>query len=639
MTPLKIIDLFKLENLDKELQIEFSTRLTLEINSAKIILDKFKEAESIFIYTKQKEIEIILDHPYTIEKIDLGGYLAKPKNSVGKVLWIPIIPKQFKLNSQQQILDEKPAELISISWQKENGSITFSAQTDTEFYFVIWRFPFSIIDAGLLTLNSIESQQYFLWGSHAYVSKPSDLYRHLIFGSVYDLRYSWPQNKRCFSENEAHALYTIYSGLEKSTGKSIYRCFQLQLVLSVIHRQSDDGGWYHGMWTDDAECHYRLHTSGIHMLLDEYTRSKCPTVKIALEKAVNFLSKTTDQLVCGAWFLHDSLELTEAAMNKGPFRWIANKTLGKRVSNMLVLNTHLDSTIAINRYAKLTGDSQYDELIASALHSTRTVLSLKPAEWLYKPLFWAIGLTMLPTETAKRLPLPIRAIKRIASEYLIKMLPDIKARFPRLVMPNGYIDRELSLRTWAIDYQTINLMDLCRYARAFPGQLDDSILEKALEFTQTSGLIKRYQELPSGKQYAPGFWVEALYYRCLSKPDMKYRQWLAEGIIQNKVSGLGFSPSLMGTNGEAVPFEKQIQLAEINNPWISIANLSYDEAIEYLLINLSEQEVTISSLDSAINKLNWTDSLGNYMDSKNLKIQASNWIIGKNTTALYRGIN
>ncbi len=630
MITLSIPDLFSRKDYINKLSIGNAKRYIHNLTPNELIIDDFDYSKCIFIRMNQNSnIELNFDDSQALKKTAIGGYLVTPKDTIRHFSWIPQLPKARTINKVNQIISEQPIYFSEFAWGSQGGIFRVNVPEKAFFDLVIWCFPATFLNEIVKSISTHEDQSYFLWGSHNCIIKPADLYRHLIHGTVYDYRYSWPQNKRCFSENEAHALYTIYSGLEKSTGKSIYRCFQLQLILSVIHRQSDDGGWYHGMWTDDAECHYRLHTSGIHMLLDEYARNKCPTVKIALEKAVNFLSKTIDQLDCGAWFLHDSLELTEAAMNKGPFRWIANKTLGKRVSNMLVLNTHLDSTIAINRYAKLTGDSQYDELIASALHSTRAVLSLKPAEWLYKPLFWAIGLTMLPTETAKRLPLPIRAIKRIASEYLIKMLPDIKARFPRLVMPNGYIDRELSLRTWAIDYQTINLMDLCRYARAFPGQLDDSILEKALEFTQTSGLIKRYQELPSGKQYAPGFWVEALYYRCLSKPDMKYRQWLAEGIIQNKVSGLGFSPSLMGTNGEAISFKRQKQLPEINNPDIFTANLSCDETIEFLLVNLSERDITIPESNAIIRQLIWIDSLGNDLDFSDLKIAANDWIIGK----------
>ncbi|MBU2571543.1 MAG: hypothetical protein KJ725_16240 [Gammaproteobacteria bacterium] len=396
-----------------------------------------------------------------------------------------------------------------------------------------------------------------------------------------------------------------------------------------MQRQAEDGGWYHGMWTDSSECHYRLHTSGVHLLMDEYARSGCSTVKTALEKAVAFLSKTADRLDCGVWFLHDSLELSEAAMNKGPFQWIPNRTLGKSVSNMLVLNTHLDTTIALNRYAQLTGDRQYDGLISSALNAMRTVLSLKPADWFYKPLFWAIGLTMLPTSTAARLPLPVRAIKRFAGQYLIKKLPDIKAKFPRLVMPNGYIDRELSLRTWAIDYQTINLMDLARFARAFPGQFDESILDKALAFTHDSGLIERYGELQPGKRYAPGFWMEALYHRCLAKPDMKYRHWLAEALLQCYDSELGIAPSLLGANGEAVSYTDQVASPLIENKAILSANLSRKDSIELLLVNISDKPIECPPLAKPFDRLYWSDTDEKPVDSDLLCIAGRSWLIGR----------
>ena len=410
----------------------------------------------------------------------------------------------------------------------------------------------------------------------------------------------------------------------------IYRYFQQQLVLSLIQRQADDGGWYHGMWTDSSECHYRLHTSGVHLLMDEFQRTGCPQVKISLQKAVAFLSKTTDQLDCGIWFLHDSLELSEQAMNSGPFKWIANKTLGKSVSNMLVLNTHLDTTIAINRYGRITGDDQYQDLVASALLSTRAVLSLRSADWLYKPLFWAIGLTMLPTDKASKLSLPVRAIKRFAAEYLIKKLPDIKARYPRLVMPNGYIDRELSLRTWAIDYQTINLMDLARYAYSFPQAFDESILDKAIEFTQSSGLIKRYRDLSPNKRYSVGFWSEALYYRCLAKPDMKYRQWLAEAMLECHDLKFGLSPSLLGANGEALPFNQQVSVPLILNPELLMADLSYGQHKEWVLVNTSGQSVTVSWQSGQDPALTWYDSQGNQVADAMLIVNSRDWLVGVN---------
>lgn len=605
-----------------------ATRSNYDFSGQQLIVDHFDKASCAFIRVNAgQSLKLTSQKDYSFQQSLAGGYLGTSATEK-HLLWAVDLPKRRVINPDNSIQSEEPVTLSGLSWDEECGfSFEMAGFEDAVIDVVIWKFENDTDEEFAPTLP-IECYGYFLWGSHGRINKPADLYRHLIHGNVYDLRYSWPQNKKCFSENEAHALYTAFSGLEQATGKTIYRYFQQQLVLSLIQRQANDGGWYHGMWTDSSECHYRLHTSGIHLLMDEFQRTACPQVKSALVKAVAYLSKATDQLECGAWFLHDSLELSEQAMNNGPFKWIANRSLGKSVSNMLVLNTHLDSTIAINRYMQLTGDSQYKELVNSALNSTRAVLSLKPANWLYRPLFWAIGLTMIPTEKASQLSLPVRAIKRFTWQYLIKKLPDIKARFPRLLMPNGYIDRELSLRTWAIDYQPINLMDLARHAYCFPQAFDENILDEAMEFTQTSGLIKRYRELPPNKRYSVGFWSEALYYRCLAKPDMKYRHWLAEAMLDCYDLDFGMAPSLLGSNGEAVvPTERYIPPL-LDNKEILLANLSKNDVIELLLINSSNETVTLLWQKPVTPILRWFNSEGELITFDNLSIAPRNWIRG-----------
>ncbi|MEQ1622935.1 MAG: hypothetical protein ABL919_16180 [Methylococcales bacterium] len=630
MINIKLLEVFDIaDSLIAKLQIESAERSIHNFEYGQLIVDLFGEITSIFIRLNAEDlIEFILEGSYSFQSVASGGYLGQPLAADQPCLWITQLPIIRRTNESCQIMSEQQTFFSGLSWKDGGCSFSIKLSQSSFFDLNIWRLPTNFSTEQLKSRQSFETEGYFLLGSHACINKPADLYRHLIHGAVYDLRYSWPQNKKCFSENEAHALYTIYSGLEKQTGKSIYRFFQLQLVLSLIQRQADDGGWYHGMWTDSSECHYRLQTSGVHLLMDEFQRTNCPQVKAALEKAVSFLSKATDQLSCGIWFLHDSLELSEQAMNSGPFKWIANKTLGKNISNMLVLNTHLDTSVALNRYGRITGDEQYQNLVTSALNSTRAVLELKAANWLYKPLFWAIGLTMLPTEKASQLPLPVRAIKRFAWQTLIKILPDIKARFPRLVMPNGYIDRELSLRTWAIDYQSINLMDLARHAYAFPQAFNDSILDKAMEFTQTSGLIKRYRELSADKHYSVGFWSEALYYRCLTKPDTKYRQWLAEAILECHDLNFGLSPSLLGTNGEALSYDQQVQMPLTDSPGLLMANLSLGVQKEFLLVNTSESPITVSWSSAPDPELEWHDSQGNSMVNSTLIINNRDWIIG-----------
>ncbi len=632
MNIIPLSTIFKSTDSSETIQIIGAKRSVREFESGQLLVDQFDKVRCAFLrLNSDPNIELLVDNPYQFQEIKSGGYLGTPLAENQPYLWFPDLPKTRRVNVDNCILSEQPAPVYSLSWDS-NNDLSFqirsleNAVTDG----IIWQFDEDFSDDATFSLLPIEAQGYFLWGSHGCINKPADLYRHLIYGAIYDLRYSWPHNKKCFSENEAHALYTVFSGLEKTTGKAIYRYFQQQLVLSLIQRQADDGGWYHGMWTDSAECHYRLHTSGVHLLMDEFQRTGCPQVKASLQKAVAFLSKTTDQLDCGIWFLHDSLELSEQAMNSGPFKWIANKTLGKSVSNMLVLNTHLDTTIAINRYGRITGDNQYQDLVVSALISTRAVLGLRAADWLYQPLFWAIGLTMLPTDKASKLSLPVRAVKRFAADYLIKKLPDIKARFPRLVMPNGYVDRELSLRTWAIDYQTINLMDLARHAYSFPQAFDESILDKAMEFTQSSGLIKRYRDLSPDKRYSVGFWSEALYYRCLAKPDRKYRLWLVDAMLECHDLKFGMSPSLSGTNGEALPFNQQVPAPLMLNPELLMANLSHGQHKELVLVNTSEQPVIVSWQSAQNPALIWYDSQANKVTSTTLIVNSRDWLIGAN---------
>ncbi|MEI6145325.1 MAG: hypothetical protein WCP66_02775 [Methylococcales bacterium] len=631
MTIVTVSEIFTLTDYSEKLAINNADRSTYELVSGAVYADHFSSADCLFVRLQGGDnIELLFDGSYTFSQIESGGYLGRSSTVGQSCFWLPQIPFIRQINQDGQILSEQQSSLSGLSWSEQGASFSMQAPENKVVDFIIWRFSTDILIEEVHSILPSEAQGYFLWGSHGCINKPADLYRHLIHGVVYDLRYSWPHNKKCFSENEAHALYSVFSGLEKATGKAIYRYFQQQLVLSLIQKQADDGGWYHGMWTDSSECHYRLHTSGVHLLMDEFQRTGCLHVKASLEKAVAFLSKTTDQLECGIWFLHDSLELSEQAMNSGPFKWIANNTLGKSVSNMLVLNTHLDTTIAINRYGLLTGDKQYQDLVNSALKSTRAVLGLRSADWLYKPLFWAIGLTMLPTEQASKLSFPVRAIKRFAADYLIKKLPDIKASYPRLVMPNGYIDRELSLRTWAIDYQTINLMDLARHAYAFPDAFDESILDKAMAFTQNSGLIKRYRDLSPDKRYSVGFWSEALYYRCLAKPDMKYRQWLAEAILECHDLKFGISPSLLGANGEAIDFNEQVSEFLTLNPELLMANLSHGKHMERLLVNTSDQPVTVSWMSGQDSALTWSNSQGSQVVNDKLIINSRNWLIGVN---------
>ena len=146
------------------------------------------------------------------------------------------------------------------------------------------------------------------------------------------------------------------------------------------------------------------------------------------------------------------------------------------------------------------------------------------------------ALRSCPLHEAARLPLHLRALKRVAWKYLVPLLPHFKARYPRLVMPGGYIERELSLRIFAHEYLPINLMDLLRFKRRFPNEPVDEIIRAGLALVQECRMFDRWPEI-KGKEYAVGFWVEALYHACLLFPDRRFRVWLAQAVATARSLG------------------------------------------------------------------------------------------------------
>ena len=577
-------------------------------------LDKLSESiYCIFLRADPKDdvksYRFSIQGKFEIQSISSGGWLVYDKNSdTSPRYWIPVFPKIRRLDGDAHITEESNAELSGLDISSEHLSIIISGKYLQNLDLIVFEFKpesHKYLDE-LLAIKNIESMPIFLWGSHTQYTGPANVYRYLIHGYVYDTRFAWPKNWKICSENDAHALYVSLCGLQRCTGKEIYDLLKKQIVLSVLVRQCDDGSWHHGEWTDHMERHFRLHCSAMHLLMDALDEHDDNKIKEALKKAADFISRQHDNLDRGAWFLHDELEKSEKGMDEAPFRYLKSNAFGKSSSNMLVLNTQLDTFVALTRYSRLTGDKQYDELLKSAVAATGFVLSAHPADWLYRPVFKAIELTFLPTDIASRLPVHMRIIKRLAWKYLIPLVPRIKQRYPRLVFPGGYVDRELSLNIFAHEYLSINLMDLLRYYRL---TLDESVLSIAIHtihFGQRTKIWERWQEL-QGKEYASGFWTEALYHLCLLKPENRHHLWLYKSALFLDQHGHGFPPSLLGANCEAIPISEQIPTPDIGEKCIRTINLSVGGHREFLFINVTSKTIDISSEHlKAMSDLTWS---------------------------------
>lgn len=605
--------------------------------NVEVITDRFDDsgAECSFLRFRtdiSSTLTIVTAGEYSVYTPQAGGWLLKSGNLEGDTYWVPCAPVLRSLDAQGHIQSHCGATISAVGVSSSGMELTLEAPPGLVVDLVVWRVPGN--EQELLEsfdhLTVLEQQKYFLWSSHTAYSKPADLYLHLVHGHVYENHEVWPKYWRVCSELDAYALYVTLTGLKRATGKGVYDLLRRQVVFSVIARQAKDGGWYHGEWTEQMESHYRLHSGAMHMLAACLEETNDPAVGEALQRASAFAASKIDRLDAGPWYLHDSLEENMETLKSYPFRYVASRALGKSESNLLVLNTHLDTNIAMERCRRISGDTSYDSLIASARDTAHTVLNSKPAEWLYRPLFKAIELTFLPSEQGASLPLLLRAVKRVAWKYLAPQLPRLKARFPRLVMPGGYIERDLVQCGMAVRYQPVNLMDLIRTRRLFDEPELDSLLEESFSFTLRSGLKDRWKELKGKEDDSLGFWAEALYHLCLSNPDERYREWLAEAIMDLEDNSLGLSPSLLGANAEAMAPDQQYPCPSVDDPRVRLANLSQGENIELLMVNPSSETVDFEWELEPVGELIWKVGDAKTLAQAELpsSISPRNWVWG-----------
>jgi hypothetical protein len=581
---------------------------------------------------ESRVVKIVLKDRCRLASIPGGGWLLEPQSPDLSAYWIPQLPYLREIDAEGRILSESEANITELRMTDGISSVEIKIPSGCFMDLVIWQIPpeeynFAI---ELKSQHVIETQAYFIYASHTSYRHIADIYLHMINGIVYGNNFSWPRNRKICDELDAYALYLIMIALGFSTGKKLYSLIKWQIVLSVLDRQADNGGWNHGEWTDFMESHHRLHCGGIHLLLHALEEEYDEAIRTALDKAVTYLLDCADNTKFGVWFLHDSLETSVEKMHQSPFPWFFSRAPDKSPSNMLVLNTHMDTLIALRRYQIITGDKRFSDLLDSGHAATSAVMNLRSAEFIYRWLFKTIYLTLLPEAEARALPLPLRAIKRIAWKYLIPNLHYVKAYFPRLMMPGGYIDRALSLKGLVFTYQSVHIWDLIRYLRYYPDMKIEKCLSEALHFTRSSHLRRYWKEPKRNSQHALGFWAEALYHLCMRDQSPQYRVWLAEAMLDIEDAGLGQPPSLLGVNAETSPVAYRYPCPSPREPRLRIANLSRHNFYEILVVNPTHAPLPLLWQDNHHHLKNWHTPDGRLLpNSYDVKVPARGWLVGR----------
>ena len=613
-----------------------------DAGKATALLDRFPDAEGVsccFVRLQRGEartISFIAEGAYLLEACPSGGWLLKAVQTESPSYWVPQAPILRTLDDHGHITSERPASVVGLRASPTEMVVELQLPANWCLDWVCWRIEPSesdILDALQGTI-SLEQERYFLWGSKVSFQLPADVYLYLLHGHVYTNDFVWPRKWKFCSEIDAYGLYLALHGLELATRKKFYGLLKRQILYSVIARQAQDGGWYQGEWTDLMESHYRLHNSAMLMLEAGLEEEADETIRRALGKAAAFLVSCTDQTDIGLWFLHDSLEGSVETMEEMRRQtrtpWIPSRALGKSPTNKLILNTHLDAIVALDRYRVVTGDDQYSGQIDSARAATRSVLGLRPAEPLYRFLYWFIGLTLLPKADAMRLPLPLRVIKRLTWMYLTPQMHRVKRIFPRLVMPGGLIERHLSPLHYDINYHPVNVMDLVRYWRRFPADDLSTVIDGGVKAVVDNHLLDYWSE-EKPRQFAIVVWADALYHLCTLRPDRAYRGYLAQAMLKAQELGLGLPPSLLGGDTEVASPVEQQPCPSPSNARLMVANLSTGKTTEILVVNPTSGGLELAWECNAIAPLTWTDSSGQPVpgSGSSLMVPGRSWIQGR----------
>jgi hypothetical protein len=295
----------------------------------------------------------------------------------------------------------------------------------------------------------------------------------------------------------------------------------------------------------------------------------------------------------------------------------------------MILNSHLDAIVTLDRYREATGDNQYSGQVESALGATRKLLALRPAEWLYRPLYRAIHLTLLPERESRQLPLVLRAVKLLTRDYVIPQLHRVKRKYPRIVMPGGLIERHLSRLHFGVNYHSINIMDLTRVWRRFPREDFAGVIDGGVKAVTGTTLQEYWVE--SKQRQALGYWVDATYHLAALNPVLSYRGHLAEAILSALDAGLGLPPSLLGANPEVVKPPQRFPCPSPRDARLRVANLSRGGRREILVVNPTKAAIELAWERNPAIGLTWVsaDDRPIGAGSSPLSVPPRGWLLGR----------
>ena len=435
-----------------------------------------------------------------------GLLLNSQKDRKKYFIWLPQILSQINLDNFQRISLSKKNNL-SYNWTGfPDNQIRIINFMNREGIIVL---PYVVIEDSGQNLyeefqitNCCESRLY-LKSNWFYASGPTDIWKYLINGAIYDPRADIRIKKQFKCQQCAYAWWNLLGFLFRKTQKKIYDFLQNEISYTVLADMSSNGEWGHGYWSDDLETHSRFHLDGIHLFLSQYEKTNDGIWLDAGEKAMGFVAKFLVDVIDdkNIWFLHDTLELKKRPV-------ITSVLFGKSIGNSLCINTHLQALSVLHRLCNLASDKEkYECKFTKGIQALRRVFNYQPGEFFYRVFIeWLIKYNILKNSSGI-----LGQAKNAVMHRLIKSIYwPIVDFFPRIVHPCGFIERDLTLSMASDRYHVINVKDLLTLYNQKPFEWLKSYIQKGTD------VLREYlknDSLPIAIQRSPYFIeiIDALY--------------------------------------------------------------------------------------------------------------------------------
>jgi hypothetical protein len=395
----------------------------------------------------------ILQH-FSVDAI--GTVIHGIENKKAVTIWIPREPARYIFDGYDRVRPITDAPVES-DWNF-NAQILLSVSGSLSEKETVLLPYIKFMDPDLsyfreLSEYSDNERKHYRRSVWFFASSVGSLWDYMIHGSLYDPRLSKTNRSRFKCQQCAYAWWKYLQKNLSETGKNIYELLRNEVAYSILLDLDEDGGWRHGYWSDDMETHARFHLDGIDLFLSQYALTSDEIWLEESRRSMSYVfSHLTDKFDDGSlWFLHDTMEEKKR-------HWIQSTVFGKSPKNSLCLNTHIQALRILYQLSEyFPGETIYLNSYESGMGALKQVLEHQPADFLYRLVIHSIIRKRKNDGSIIK-----KLITRITSNVTYRLYWYLQEKYPRLVQPGGFIERDLSITMVSLNYQITNIKDLLK---------------------------------------------------------------------------------------------------------------------------------------------------------------------------------